>query len=177
MKPALAAPLAIFLALAAAFAIGLMRDPPQSPGDVARPLPEFALAGVGGTGPGLAASDLEGEVALVNVFASWCSSCALEHPVLMELSRSGLARLYGVAWQDTPEGTQGWLDGRGNPYLRVGDDPLGLLGLELGVTGTPETFVIDKQGQIRRRHVGPITPEIWRTELGPLVARLEAEGS
>lgn len=169
-------PLAAFAALVAVFAVGLwMQKPRDAKLDAVRPLPEFALPGVRPGAPGFAKADLGGQVALVNVFASWCPSCAVEQPMLMQLAERKIAPIYGVAWVDAPGKAAEWLDRHGNPYVRSGEDADGRLGVDLGVTGAPETFVIDKQGRIRRRFIGPITPEAWDTTLGPLVTQLQAE--
>jgi cytochrome c biogenesis protein CcmG/thiol:disulfide interchange protein DsbE len=169
------APLGVFLALSLAFAISLMRGPEPPQAVELRPAPAFDLPGLAPGEAGLSSAELAGRVTLINVFASRCASCALEHPVWMEVARRGEAEVYGVAWQDKPGAARAWLDGRGDPYAGAADDADGRLGLDLGVTGTPETFVIDRRGRIRRHLVGPVTPTLWRNELQPLIARLQAE--
>ena len=175
MKWGAAAPLVVFLALSLAFAVSLVRGPERAAVEVMRPAPAFDLPGLAPGEPGLASEDLAGRVSVINVFASRCASCALEHPVWMEVARHGEAQVYGVAWQDDPGAARAWLDRRGDPYAGEADDRDGRLGLDLGITGTPETFIIDRHGRIRRHHVGPVTPALWRAELQPLIARLEAE--
>lgn len=171
-------PLAAFLAVVAVFGVGLWMDAPREAAlDAPRPLPAFDLPAVREDKLGLKNADLGGEVALVNVFASWCPSCVIEHPVLMKLSAQKQARIYGVAWVDGPGKAAQWLDRHGDPYLRAGEDAGGALGADLGVTGAPETFVIDKQGRVRHRFVGPITEESWEETLAPMIAQLEAEGA
>lgn len=171
-------PLAIFVALVAIFGVGLWKDAPREASlDAPRPLPAFALPAVREGGQGFAKADLGGQVALVNIFASWCPSCAIEQPMLMQIAAQKSARLYGVAWVDAPGKAAEWLDRHGNPYLRSGEDASGTLGANLGVTGAPETFLIDKAGRVRHRFVGPITQEAWTRELQPMIARLEAEAA
>ncbi|MDX2234090.1 MAG: DsbE family thiol:disulfide interchange protein [Hyphomonadaceae bacterium] len=171
-----AIPLAAFAALCAVFAIGLWNTTPRDPAlDAPRALPAFDLPAVRTGQPGLAREDLAGQVSLVNVFASWCPSCVVEHPFLMQIAAEQRAPLYGVAWVDGPGKAAAWLDRHGNPYLRTGEDADGALGVELGVTGAPETFVIDRQGRVRHRFVGPLTEESWQSTIAPLIAQLEAE--
>lgn len=174
----LAAPLLVFVALVGLFGIGLWKDTPRDPRlDAPRALPAFNLPGVAPGTPGFAKADLGGEVALINIFASWCPSCVVEQPMLLRLSQDPSVRLYGVAWVDGPGKAAEWLERHGNPYRRVGEDADGALGVELGVTGAPETFLIDKTGRMRHRFVGPITEEAWENELKPMLAQLEAEGA
>lgn len=169
-------PVVLFAGLCVYFAAGLTRDPAVIPSMlIDRPVPEFSLSPVPGFERGLASADLEGEVTLVNVFASWCAPCIAEHPVLMRLSREGV-RIAGVNWKEREleDGAQ-FLARRGNPYALLGDDRDGRVAIEFGVTGAPETFVVDRKGRVRHKHVGPISEDIWRTQLKPMVAKLEAE--
>lgn len=171
-----ALPLLGLLALLAALGLGMTRDPRRLPSPlVGRPVPDFALAPLVDGGAPLVASALagDGEPKLLNLFASWCTSCRLEHPMLMRIAAEGAA-LYGLDWKDTPQDGRAYLAARGNPFRAVGSDPDGRAGLALGVTGTPETFVIDGRGIIRHRHVGPITAEAWEATLRPMLARLRA---
>jgi cytochrome c biogenesis protein CcmG/thiol:disulfide interchange protein DsbE len=166
------APLLVFVLLGAAFAIGLFRDPSRIPSAlIDRPLPSFDLPPPQGLSTGFASAHLKGRVALVNVFASWCASCLVEHPTLMEIANAEGVPIAGLNWKD-PDGA-GWLSKHGNPYAFVGDDARGKVALDLGVTGAPETFIVDREGRIRYKHVGPITPRIWIEQLKPLVERLE----
>lgn len=121
-------------------------------------------------------ADLKGQVSLVNVWGSWCPNCHYEHPVFLKLREQGVL-IYGLAWNDTPEAAAQWLERYGNPYEEVGLDQEGFAVAEFGVTGAPETYVIDKQGVIRHRVVGPVTEGLWRRDLEPLIRRLEAEGA
>lgn len=170
-------PVVVFLAIAAVMAVGLGRDPKILPSMlIGKPLPAFNLPDVrtGTGGRGLAASDFQGKPGLINVFASWCVSCRIEHPFLMRLKAEGVS-IHGLNWKDKGDAGARWLTQFGDPYDRVGYDPTGRTGINLGVTGAPETFVIDKRGVVRYRHVGPIDPEAWATTLKPLLDKLEAE--
>lgn len=171
-------PLAAFAALCVVFAVGLWNTTPRDAAlDAPRDLPAFDLPGVREGQPGFAKTDLGGQVALINVFASWCPQCTVEHPLLMQIAAEKRAPLYGVAWVDGPGKAAQWLDRHGDPYLLKGEDADGALGVELGVTGAPETFIVDKQGRVRHRYIGPITEEAWRTTFAPMIAQLEAEGA
>lgn len=173
----LLAPLALFLVLGAYFAIGLTRDPSRIPSAlIDKPLPEFDLPPIEGFEKGLSSDDLRGEVALINVFASWCVSCIIEHPMLMEIAATEEVLIVGLDWKDPDGGGARWLEKNGNPYALVGDDALGRTAIDLGVTGAPETFIVDAAGRIRYKQIGPITPQVWRDTLKPLVEKLQKEG-
>jgi cytochrome c biogenesis protein CcmG/thiol:disulfide interchange protein DsbE len=167
-----ALPVLLFAGIVGYFAIGLTRDPSTLPSAlIDKPAPAFDLPGLG-TRQGLAAADLEGAVTVVNFFASWCAPCRVEHPLLMRLAREGRITLYGVAYKDRPEDSERFLAQLGDPYERIGVDRDGRVAIDFGVYGVPETYVLDKAGKIRYRHVGPLTPEAWRTEVAPLVQKL-----
>lgn len=171
------APVAVFIAVAIALFIGLGRDPKILPSMlIGKPLPAFDLpdARPDVTGRALASTDFTGEPMLLNVFGSWCVSCRIEHPVLMRLSQEGVI-IHGLDWKDAPGAGAAWLKEFGDPYARVGDDASGRVAIDLGVTGAPETFVIDKHGVVRYRHVGPIDSDVWQKTLAPLMAQLRAE--
>jgi len=173
----LLAPLAIFILLGAYFAIGLQRDPSRIPSVlIDKPLPAIDLPAIEGFEKGFSSDDIKGEVAFINIFGSWCASCALEHPMLMEIASSGEVVLVGVDWKDEKGAGTAWLEKNGNPYDFVGDDAAGRAAIDLGVTGAPETFIVDPNGRIRYKHVGPITPQVWREQLRPLARRLKDEG-
>lgn len=170
------APVAAFVVLGAAMGAALFTNPPREAAlDAVRPMPAFTLTPLNETRQAFAREDLLGQVSLVNVFNSRCPSCVLEHPTLAQLTETGAAAIYGVAWLDPPGAAAQFLARYGDPYRAVGEDAAGRLGAALGVTGTPETFIIDKAGQVRFRQVGPITPDVWRGTIAPLVAQLEAE--
>lgn len=169
-------PLGIFLAFAILFAIGLTRDPAQLPSEmIDRPFPDFNLSTLDDPDNVLTESLLQGEVTLVNIFGSWCVACVQEHPKLVSLSKRDDIRLIGVDWRDSREKATRWLNRYGNPYAVVLFDDTSQLAIDLGVTGAPETFVVDKAGKIRYKHVGIITDEVWRSTLYPLVKNLRME--
>ena len=170
-------PLALFLALCVYFIAGLGRDPSFTPSMlIDRPVPEFSLSGPPGRVKGLASSDLQGEVTLVNVFASWCGPCEAEHPQLMSIAKRDRVRIVGIDWKEKEPGAgAAFLARLGDPYALVGDDRDGRVAVDFGVTGAPETFVVDRNGRVRHKHVGPITEETWRSQLKPMVEALERE--
>lgn len=165
-------PLAAFTAIALWFAIGLTRDPSRVPSALLdRPVPEFALPALAGAGvAALSSGDLRSKVALVNVFASWCVPCRVEHPILMRLARESGLTLYGISYKDKAEDSARFLRELGNPYAAIGHDESGRVGIEWGVYGVPETFVIDRTGHIRHKHVGPISPKDLQETILPLIA-------
>ncbi len=168
-------PLVVLAGVIVAFAAGLQRDPSILPSQLLnRPLPVFAKASVQPGQPGFGSTALRGQPALLNVWASWCGACKVEHPELMALSSAGVP-IYGLVWKDTAPAAAQVLDTSGNPYRATADDADGRIGIDLGVTGAPETFVVDARGRVRYKQVGPITPEVWATTLSPLLARLRAE--
>lgn len=171
------APLLVFTVIAAWVAVPLLTgdDPSELPSAlIDRPAPDFDLAPLPGDRPGLARADLGGRPALVNVFASWCVPCLAEHPILTRLAEEEGVALYGINYKDEPVDAVAWLDDHGNPYARIGVDYDGRAGIEWGVYGVPETFVVDADGRIRYRHAGPITPTVANETLLPLIRRLEA---
>ncbi|MBL4870008.1 MAG: DsbE family thiol:disulfide interchange protein [Robiginitomaculum sp.] len=169
-------PLFIFLALSIAFGFGLTKDPRKLPSQlIDRPFPEFLLPDLMDEENTLDNSYLQGQVTLVNIFGSWCVACDQEHPMLMKLSREGDIAILGVDWRDTREDGLRWLARGGNPYGRVVFDEHSKLAIDLGVTGAPESFLVDKKGQIRYKYIGPITQSVWDETLKPLAMRLEIE--
>ena len=122
----------------------------------------------------LSAQDLRGKVWILNVWASWCVACRIEHPLLVEFSKMGIVPMYGLNYKDKRDDAIGWLKKFGDPYTRSLSDTEGLVGIDFGVYGVPETFVIDKQGVIRFKQIGPVTPEVLRDEIIPLVRKLGA---
>lgn len=169
-----ALPLVVVVAVAVGLAFGLTRDASELPSAlIDQPVPALDLAAVPGLPqPGLASGDFGGEVALVNVFASWCAPCRIEHPVLTRLAERHGVPLYGINYKDRPEDAAAWLAELGNPYDRIGRDEDGRSGIELGVYGVPETFVIDTAGRIRYRHPGPVMPRDVDEVLLPLIEEL-----
>lgn len=176
LSPMTLTPLLAFGVMSVAFVIGAWGgEKPEKPGMMDRALPEFALLPLAGTEMGFASADLHGQVALINVFAAWCSACRQEHPKLMELSSSSPVPIYGVNWKDAKGAGKLMLTRAGNPYVATGEDSEGVLGAELNVTGVPETYIVDAKGRLRYRHLGPITDKIWADILLPMITDLEAE--
>jgi cytochrome c biogenesis protein CcmG/thiol:disulfide interchange protein DsbE len=168
-------PLALFLLVGVFLAIGLTRDPSTLPSAlVGKPAPEFALPplpGRDGEG-GLSRADLGGEPMLVNVFASWCVPCRIEHPMLNRLAEQGVT-IHAINYKDRPEDAKAWLAELGDPFRRVGSDRDGRVAIEWGVYGVPETFVIDKDGRIAYRHVGPLQARDLERTILPLIEKLK----
>ena len=168
-------PLLLFLVLAGYFAIPLLRpgyDPNALPSAmIDKPAPKFDLADLDGSGK-LATEALKGQVVVINFFASWCVPCRLEHPLLMRLAKEQNLPLYGIAYKDKVEDTKRVIAQTGDPYRQIGVDRDGWVGIDFGVYGVPETYVIDKSGHIRQRFVGPLTAEVVEHELLPLLKEL-----
>jgi len=167
-------PVALFLVLVAYFTLALRPgyDPHDLPSAlIDKPAPAFDLAGLDGA-PGLDRTLFKGQVVLVNFFASWCIPCRLEHPLLMGLADETKVPLYGIAYKDQPADAAHYLAQLGNPYRRVGLDEAGRVGIDFGVYGVPETYVIDRAGRIRLRYVGPISAEDVKRQLLPLIKEL-----
>jgi cytochrome c biogenesis protein CcmG/thiol:disulfide interchange protein DsbE len=172
-RPLFLLPLAAFFGLVAAFTLGLGRDPKIVPSPlIGKPVPVFSLPPVKGRSLGLSSSDLQGEVSLVNVFASWCVACREEHPVFMQLRAQGTVPIHGLNYKDKPDDAARWLDTMGDPYTRTGADTDGRVAIDWGVYGVPETFVVDRQGRIAYKQIGAITPEILDQTILPMIAKL-----
>jgi DsbE subfamily thiol:disulfide oxidoreductase len=169
-------PLLAFMALVGWFALALRPNynPQILPSAmINKPAPSFDLAPLNGGG-NLSLAGLKGQVVLVNFFASWCIPCREEHPILMRLAEQEHVPLYGIDYKDRPEDARRVLAQLGDPYRLIGVDPDGVTGLDFGVYGVPETYVIDKTGTIRKRFVGPLTAEALQKELLPLLKQLNA---
>lgn len=166
-------PILAFFGLALALGWGLTRDPKILPSAlIDEPVPEFDLPPVKGRARGLATGDLQGEVSLVNVFASWCIPCRAEHPLLVDLSRRQIVPIHGLNYKDKQEDASKWLTELGDSYTRTGADIDGRVGIEWGVYGVPETFVIGKDGRIAYKYVGPLSKEILNDVILPIVGKL-----
>ncbi|CAL1241715.1 DsbE family thiol:disulfide interchange protein [Candidatus Methylocalor cossyra] len=167
-------PLAAFVLLVIFLAVGLTLDPREVPSPfIGKPAPTFTLPQVVDAGKTLSPADFKGQVALVNVWASWCVSCRQEHPVLLDLAERRVVPIYGLNYKDQREDALAWLNRFGDPYTASAFDADGRVGIDWGVYGVPETFVIDRQGIIRYKHTGPITAEILETKLLPLIRQLQ----
>ena len=170
-------PIAIFAGIGILLYLGLYRDPTLVPSPlIGKPVPEFALGPVQGRELGLSSQDLRREVTLVNVFASWCVACRDEHPLFLDLDREGIVPIHGLNYKDAPEDAAAWLDALGDPYTRIGADLDGRVGLDWGVYGVPETFVVGRDGHIAYKHIGPVTPRVLDEIILPLVRALSANG-
>jgi len=170
-------PLGVFVVLVVFFAIGLNKDPRLVPSPlVGKPAPAFQVESLADPGKVLSEQEFRAhKVSLLNVWASWCVSCRQEHPVLVEISKTGLVPIYGLNYKDERGAAEEWLQALGNPYLDSIFDQKGMVGIDYGVYGVPETFVVDQKGVIRHKHVGPVTPAVWQDELLPLIEKLERE--
>ena len=166
-------PVAVLVALIALLGVGLTLNPRNLPSALMnKAVPQFDLPAVKGRSQGLASSDLRGQVSVVNVFASWCTACRDEHPLWMDLSARRALVVHGLNYKDQPDDAARWLGELGDPYTRTGADLDGRAGIEWGVYGVPETFVVDKRGVIRHKIIGAITPAIVEKRLLPLVREL-----
>ena len=170
-------PLAVFLVMAVFLGVGLTMNPSDIPSPlIGKPVPQFSLPPVQGRTLGLATADLKGQVALVNVFASWCVACREEHPLLLDLGRKGIVPIHGLNYKDKPDDAQAWLDELGDPYTRTWADISGRVAIDWGVYGVPETFVVDRNGIIAYKHIGAMTPQILKDTILPLIRDLQTAG-
>ncbi|NKD44663.1 DsbE family thiol:disulfide interchange protein [Haematospirillum jordaniae] len=168
------APTLLFVALVGLFASRLNKDPSALPSVLLdTPVASFSLDALPGRDRPLSSAMLQGQVSLLNVFGSWCVACREEHSFLMSLKAQGDVPVHGINWRErNPADGMRWLEKHGDPYDRVGQDPDSRAAIALGVTGAPETFVIDASGVIRYRYAGVLTPEVWASTLKPLIEHL-----
>jgi cytochrome c biogenesis protein CcmG, thiol:disulfide interchange protein DsbE len=168
-------PLIVFVVLVGFLAVGLNLKPREVPSPlIDKPAPAFKLARLDQPGQQMTLQDLQGKVWLLNVWASWCVACRVEHPLPASSTSSGAVPIYGLNYKDKRDEALAWLARHGNPYVASLSDPEGLVGIDYGVYGVPETFVIDKTGTIRLKHIGPVTPDVLRDTILPLVKKLNA---
>jgi cytochrome c biogenesis protein CcmG/thiol:disulfide interchange protein DsbE len=168
-------PLAVFLLMLGFLAVGLGLKPHEIPSPlINKPAPEFKLPLLAAPAQQLSNRDLRGKVWVLNVWASWCVACREEHAVLVEFAKTSSVPLYGLNYKDKRDDALGWLARFGNPYVNSVSDTEGLVGIDYGVYGVPETFIIDAAGVIRHKIIGPVTPESVRDVILPLVAKLSA---
>lgn len=166
-------PLGIFIMLVLFLGIGLRLNPREIPSPfIDKPAPSFKLTQLHDAAKTIAPQDMAGQVWLLNVWASWCVSCRQEHPVLMELAKQGVVPILGLNYKDTRDAGSGWLRQYGNPYQISAFDSDGRVGIDYGVYGVPETFVIDKRGVIRMKHIGPVTQQVVVEKFLPLIKEL-----
>jgi cytochrome c biogenesis protein CcmG/thiol:disulfide interchange protein DsbE len=167
-------PLGIFIVLLGFLAVGLRLNPREIPSPfIDKPAPVFKLVQLHETGKTLAKEDMQGKVWLLNVWASWCVSCREEHPVLLDLAKTNVVPIVGLNYKDQRNDALGWLKQFGDPYTLSISDTDGRVGIDYGVYGVPETFVIDKTGVIRYKQIGPVTPDALKNKILPLVAKLQ----
>lgn len=170
-------PLAILSALVVFLGLGLLRDPGEVPSPlIDKPAPAFELPTLQDSNVTLTrASFGEHPVSLFNVWASWCVACRQEHPLLMELAREDAVPIYGLNYKDEGANARAWLERYGNPYRASAVDRDGKVGIDWGVYGVPETYIVDRYGIIRYKHIGPITARAWQETMRPLIERLRSE--
>ncbi|MEP5764508.1 MAG: DsbE family thiol:disulfide interchange protein [Halieaceae bacterium] len=171
-------PLAVFVVMSGFLMRGLQLDPQALPSAlIDKPIPEFSLPVLGAAPATMVSRQaVIGEVALFNVWATWCASCRVEHPYLTQLAARGIP-IYGINYKDNDRDALQWLQDLGDPYRLNIVDAEGSLGLDLGVYGAPETYVVDANGLIRYRHVGVVNEQVWTEILEPIVRELRREGS
>jgi len=171
-------PLALFAGLVLFLAIGLGIDPKLVPSPlIDKPLPAFNLPKLKTPDDNLQSNDFQGDVVLLNVWASWCVSCRAEHPLLVELSNNNEMMIYGLNYKDTRTNALQWLQNFGDPYRASAFDEHGLTGIDLGVYGVPETYIMDRAGIIRYKHIGPITRDALDNTILPLIVKLKASST
>lgn len=169
-------PLVLFLTMVGFLAVGLKLDPREVPSPlVGKPAPMFSLPRLDNPEQVMSPKDMLGKVWLFNVWASWCGACHDEHPVLMSLSKSGIVPLIGMDYKDMRQDAQQWLAQGGNPYMVTVMDVDGRVGIDYGVYGVPETYVIDQAGVIAYKQIGPVTDKVLREKILPLVKKLQAQ--
>jgi cytochrome c biogenesis protein CcmG, thiol:disulfide interchange protein DsbE len=168
-------PLAVFIVLVGFLAVGLNRDPREVPSPlVGKPAPDFNVPQLGAPEKTFSPKEMLGKVWLLNVWASWCVSCRQEHPILVEYQRKGgTLPVIGLDYKDQRSDVMQWLAQLGNPYVLSAFDADGRVGIDYGVYGVPESYLIDKTGVIRYKQIGPITPEVMEKKILPLVKELE----
>jgi cytochrome c biogenesis protein CcmG/thiol:disulfide interchange protein DsbE len=170
-----AVPLLVLVVLAVAFWRGLGRDPTYVPSPlIGRAAPAFALPDLADPGRTVTDADLRDGPTLFNVWGTWCGGCRAEHPVLLDLARRGV-RIVGLDWKDEQGEARAWLRELGDPYVAVAYDADGRVGIDWGVYGAPETFVVDRKGVVRYKHIGPLSPQDVEETLMPLLVKLAAE--
>ena len=169
-------PFVIFVVLAGFLYIGLGLNPHEVPSPlINKPAPAFTLSQLHEPGKQFSSEEMKGKVWLLNVWASWCVSCREEHPVLMSLASKNIVPIYGLDYKDKNANGEAWLRSGGDPYTLVITDPDGRVGIDYGVYGVPETYVIDKLGVIRYKQIGAVTHESLQQKILPLIAELQAK--
>jgi cytochrome c biogenesis protein CcmG/thiol:disulfide interchange protein DsbE len=166
-----AIPVVLFVVLGFFFARGLSLNPGYVPSPlIGKPMPAFELPRLKDPNATLGADDIQGQVALVNVWATWCSGCRAEHPFLVMLASQGDVPIYGLNWKDDRAAALGWLAQLGDPYVASAYDAMGEVAIDWGVYGAPETFLISSDGRVLYKHIAPLTMEVWQREFMPRIA-------
>ncbi|HMG76269.1 MAG TPA: DsbE family thiol:disulfide interchange protein [Pyrinomonadaceae bacterium] len=172
MNRLLLIPLVLFVGLVAFLMVGLRRDPHEIPSPlINKPAPAFQLKQLHDPNKTFSAQEMRGKVWLLNFWGTWCPACRDEHPLLVQYSKTGAVPIYGVDYKDERATALQLLEEEGNPYTVTASDPEGRLSIDYGVYGAPETFLIDREGVIRYKQIGPITEEAWQKEILPRVKR------
>ena len=170
-------PLSLFVVLVVFLGAGLRLDPREVPSPlIGKPAPEFKLPLLHDANATVSRQDLLGQVWMLNVWASWCAPCREEHPLVVDIARRKLVSVYGLNYKDAPAAATQWLRQLGNPYTGVLVDADGRVGIDYGVYGVPETFIVDRQGIVRLKHTGPLTAAVVRDKIEPLLRTLNAPG-
>src|ERR1041385_9549068 len=166
-------PLVLFIILVVFLAVGLGHDPHEVPSPlINKPAPAFQLAQLKDPARSFSASEMRGKVWILNVWASWCVTCRDEHPLLLDYARSHAVPIYGLNYKDKREDALAWLNELGDPYTLSVSDTDGLVAIDYGVYGAPETYLIDRNGVIRFKQIGPVTPDVWQNTILPMVKDL-----
>jgi cytochrome c biogenesis protein CcmG/thiol:disulfide interchange protein DsbE len=169
------APMALFAGVIVACIFGLQHDPSKLTSMlIDKPLPQFLLPAVGPHEAGLKTADFRGQPMLLNVFASWCVSCRMEHQLLLQLKQEGVP-IQGLDWKDDAADAARYLSENGDPYALAGNDKSGRAGIDLGVAGVPETFIVDRSGKVRYKFIGPIAADDWNNTIKPMLDRLRTQ--
>ena len=168
-------PLIVFAILIPVFIIGLGRNPNELPSPfIGKPAPQFELPTLRDPARSIGTAGFVGETVLVNVWATWCVGCRQEHEFLLSLAESGAIPIYGINWRDTRNEAIRWLDQLGDPYVASADDGDGRVGIDWGVYGAPETFLVGADGTVLHKHLGPLSPPVWKRDFVPLIAGSES---
>lgn len=174
MKAKFFVPLVAFVVLAVLLGVGLKLKPREVPSPfIGKPAPAFTRPQLDASRAAFSPEAMKGQVWLLNVFASWCAPCREEHPLLVAAARDKVVPIVGLNYKDEARNASEWLRRLGDPYNSIAVDRDGRVGIDWGVYGVPETFVIDKQGIVRFKHIGPLTPEVWQRDVMPLVRKLQ----
>jgi cytochrome c biogenesis protein CcmG/thiol:disulfide interchange protein DsbE len=165
-------PVVFLVGLVVMLGIGLRRDPTYVPSPlIGKPAPDFTLPRLEDPSQMLRKTDLLGDVSVVNVWATWCGGCRQEHPLLVQLGRTAGVPFFGIDWKDDNALARQWLAELGNPYKSVAVDADGKTAIDFGVYGAPETFLLDRQGNVIYKHIAPMTVDVWQKEFLPRIAQ------